>query len=262
MSARALWAMFRMGAKKVLAERAVLAGQTVVYCVLVSAYGVFFRGVPPQTLVRFGLTVSQLIWYIAVTQIVIGCTALHWRDMERDITGGNLDIPLTRPVAFWKLSLAEWFGQYVVRVLIIAPFGFLAAWYISGELLMHSLLPVLAILLCLFLAGFLFLCLHCLVGCAALWASPAEPVYRVWQKALFLVGARSSPLLLYPAWSQVLVWLTPFPSMLAVPGNIVIDRSATHLGPQIAMQLGWIFVGLLSVSAVANMVRRRLMREG
>ena len=252
----AVVASFRTGVRRVAGERTALVGQVIVYWVLLVSYGVLFRGISDAAVVRFGLTQAQLVWYFVLTQAVVACCYLHYRELERDVRSGAVEMLLLRPVPFWQLRMAEWSGQYLMRMVVILPAGAAAAWAISGSLPPHPALALALAFPCLWMSGVLFLCLHFVVGCSAAWFDPAEPVYRLWQKSLYLLGARSWPLLLYPAWAQTLSWFTPFPAVLAVPGNLASGILPGRLALELGGQVLWVALGLAGTRSVANALGR------
>ncbi len=262
MSLAAIVLMVRMGAKRVASERVALVGQLVVYWVLILSYGVLFQGVDPARLARHGLIRAQLIWYLVVTQSVIACTYFHYRELEQDIRSGAIETMLLRPVDFWPLKLAEWFGQYVTRLFIAIPFGFLIAHFVSLDATPDYAKLCLFTMPCLAAGGLIFLCLHMVVGCSAIWFDPAESVYRVWQKMLFFLGARSTPLLLYPLWLRGLAWATPFPAVFAVPASLAISSPGSMRWPMILFQMAWLCAALLAAAWMARRVRGHIGAHG
>jgi ABC-2 type transport system permease protein len=257
---RALAISFRLGFRRVLAERAALVGQILVFGVLVVSYTVLFQGIAPATLARYGLTPELLVWYFVTTQVIVGCCYYHYRDLEQDIRDGGLEILLLRPLPFWWTILADWAGQYTARVGLIAPFGLAIAAGEGNILPPHFLLLLPVVLASLWLGGLIFLGWQFMIACAALWCRQSEPVFRFWQKTLFFLGARSWPLLLYPLWAQAVIAWTPFPAVLAIPGGMLLGKSAAAMGGQLLNQLGWLAVTLLACAGTTGAVRRRVQR--
>ena len=237
-----------------------LAGQVTVYAVLVVSYAILFQGIDPAMLARLHLTRAQLGWYLAATQGVIACSYYYYRELEITIRSGDIECLLMRPQEFWPMLMAEWFGQYVARMVILLPVGFTVVFLVNGEAPPLSAFP--AIVLCILLGGLLFICVHLLVGCTAIWVNPIEPVFRFWQKLIFFVGARTSPLILYPAWMAALAWLTPGPAVLAVAGNASLGLPPRIMALQLLLQGVWLGLGLVAVSRAVRRVRLHVGRGG
>jgi ABC-type uncharacterized transport system permease subunit len=255
MNGGAILMMMSVGARRVGYERVSLLGQLVVYWVLIVSYGTLFQGIDPARLAHYGLNAAQLTWYMVVTQSVIACTYFHYREMEIEIRTGGVETMLLRPVAFWPLKLAEWFGQYLTRLCIALPFGFLIAWFVTGGVAPDYLRLILLAFPAVAIGGLIFLCMHLIVGSTAIWVDPTESVYRMSQKTLFFLGARSTPLLLYPAWIAGLSWATPFPAVFAVPASFAMDGSGDAVR-LIAFQLFWLAAALFLTAKMAGRVRK------
>ena len=253
---------FRLGFRRVLAERGSLLGQLLIYGVLVISYNVLFHGIAPAVLARFGLNPASLVWYFVTTQIVVGCSYYHYHDLERDILRGGLETLLLRPYPFWATQLAEWAGQYTGRLGVIAPLGFGMALWAGNPLPPHFLLLLPLIFLSLWLGGVMFLGWHFMAGCAVLWTRQSEPVFRFWQKTLFFVGARSWPLLLYPLWAQALIWWTPFPAILAVPAGLLLAERPLTMAAHLGCQLWWFGGTLLACAGLSRLVRNTVQKTG
>ena len=262
MNWRPLAASFRLGLRRVAGERAALVGQVVVYAVLLLAYGVLFRGISPGALGRYGIDRVQLTWYFVLTQAQVACCYMHYREMEYLVRSGGIEAMLLRPVPFGRLVLAQWFGQYTMRLIMVLPAGCLGAWLIAGGLPLHPLRLALLVVPSTAMGGMIFLCLHFTVGCSTAWSDPCEPVFRVMQKGLYLIGARSWPLLLYPLAAQAFAWVTPFPAVMAVPGNLATSNSTPAMLLEVAGQVAWVFACLGGAGWMVRKLTHRIMTTG
>ena len=256
---RALAASLSLGMRSVAGERVALVGQVVVYAVLLLAYGVLFRGIPAEALQRYGVDRVQLTWYFVLTQAQVACCYMHYREMEYLVRTGGVEAMLLRPVPFAPLMLAQWFGQYAMRLVLVLPAGCLGAWLIAGGLPPHALRLMLLVVPSIAMGGLIFLCIHFVVGCSTAWSDPSEPVFRVFQKGLYLIGARSWPLLLYPLAVQAFAWATPFPAVMAVPGNLATATGTASMLLEIAAQLAWVCLCLAGTGWMARALTRRIM---
>jgi ABC-type uncharacterized transport system permease subunit len=248
--------------RRVAGERASLFGQVVVYAVLLLAYGVLFRGISPEALARYSTDRVQLTWYLVLTQAQVACCYMHYREMEYIVRSGGIEAMLLRPVPFGRLVLAQWFGQYTMRLIMVLPAGCLGAWLISGGLPPHPLRLALLVVPSVAMGGLIFLCIHFGVGCSTAWSDPCEPVFRLFQKALYLIGARSWPLLLYPMAAQAFAWATPFPAVMAVPGNLATSTGDGSMLMEIAGQIAWVCACLAATGWMGRALTRRIMAAG
>ena len=256
----ALWLACKMGAQRGRAEKAAIIGQCAILWALIVSYGVLFRFIPVEVMARLHLTTAQLTWYLVLTEIMAGLNSSQFLMMQDSIRSGILEIQLLRPVDFWLLELAEWFGNNSVRLVVSGLFALVLGGWITHSWPWHA---DLLLFLPLALAGLVItLCVHLAIGCLSLWLGECRPFYWLWQKSQFLLGALLWPLVFYPHWLQTAAWLTPFPATLAIPGNLALGETLPQFGAQFALQLLWVGLALLAVWQVAAAVRAKLARDG
>ena len=255
---RLLLLAFRLAVRRAWAEPWAILGQLVLLAALVLSYGVMLKAVPQADLDRLHFTAAGLVWYVVVTETVVGFHSYQFRDLQDEIRSGAIEILLLRPVALWPLKLAEWFGYELGRIVFIAPFAVLLGMILTGGHLPLSpalwlLLPIVA------LSTLLILSSQFLIGCSAHWVVDSRPCYWLWQKFTFLLGAMLWPLAFYPVWLRDVAWATPYPAILAVPGTMVFAPSWRHAGALLGIQCGWLFLFLLGCVAMSQALRRRVM---
>jgi ABC-2 type transport system permease protein len=228
---------------------------------LIISYGAVLRVVAPADLARMGLTPVQLVWYMVVSEMVVSFGPSYFLEIQEEIRDGAIEIMLLRPVDFWHVKLANWFGQDVLRFTFLMPFCMGLGYFLSGA--WGWSLPRLGLLLALMLGGgFLIVCANLIIGCLAVWIGESRPVYWLWSKLVFLLGTLLWPLVFYPAWMQRAAWVTPFPAMLSVPGNLALGEGHAAILRQSGYQVLWLVLMLFACRLAAMAVRRRFLTLG
>ncbi len=259
MNTRALTLAFRMGTRQAVTQPMVVVGQLVIFTALVVSYGAILRVVPQADLDRLGLTAPQLVWYLVVTETVAMVGTGYFRHLQRDIRSGLVDIWLLRPIEFWPLLIAEWAGQEIPRLLPVATAGIVLARIISGSWGFDA--GVLAMLVPTVIAStMIVLCWCFLIGVSSIWVGESRPMFWLYQKALFVLGALLWPLAFYPGWLRSTVWLTPFPAILATPGSLMLHPGVAMVLSHAAAQLFWLSFYVFLCDRVAKFARVRLAR--
>lgn len=258
---KACAATFRIGVRTALAEPATMLGAAVIYSALVLSYAALFKATDPARFAAFGLDAERMIWYFAVSETLICAIGTPFKEMQADILSGAIGFRLLRPLDFWPLQLAEWWGQFAVRGTILAAWGFAIAWSLTGT--WPWLTPSAALLPTMAMAGALvILAAHLMIGAAALWLGQSEPVWWFLHKLTFVLGALLFPLALYPETLRIVAWSLPFPAMVAAPANLALGASNHGLPWQILHQAVVLAVLLVACAALAAAVRRRIRRTG
>lgn len=252
----------RLGFKEVFAEGLILFGTFLSYSSLVVAYSNVFRGIPAEDLAANGLTISKIIWYFGITEFVLFSGAsIHFKELQYDIQNDQIHLSLLRPCPVWVVRIGEWFGQALARFAVLTVPCLTLTGFFAGSMDI-SLVHLWGLIFSLPFASLLLICFGFMLGSSCLWLKQAEPAFWIWQKLVFLLGALLWPLALYPNVLQKLVWFTPFPSILAVPGNWALNNDAWSFFGGFASQVFWVVVCLIAVSATNRAVLRRIQNSG
>jgi ABC-2 type transport system permease protein len=106
-----------------------------------------------------------------------------------------------------------------------------------------------------------FACRH-LVQSTAYWLMDIRGPMVFWLLLSGLLSGLYFPLWLLPEpWGTVLVYGTPVPSILLVPMDILVERTANPY-PLLAAQIGWTVVMLGAARAVQRRAERKLVIQG
>lgn len=251
----------RLGFRQVFAEKLAVAGHFILLTVIVTSYGGLFRLLPPEKLAAHGMDAAAMVWYIATVEFVLFCAAYYWRDMETDIQSGQIGLQLSRPCSLWIVKTGEWSGQYVARLLLlILPAMAMTAWVSGAPERAWGFIA--AIFTAFPLAALVYLCCQFMLGASTMWIGHAGAAHMIWQKALFFLGAMLWPLAMYPEPLRQLVWLTPFPSILAAAGWWAAPHGMPGLAACVAIQLAWAAIAVAGAAIVNRRMMRRLMNGG
>jgi ABC-2 type transport system permease protein len=256
-----LWASARLGAKSASGEGLAYLGRLGLLAVILLAYGGVYRGVPAGELAAHGLNAETMIWYLSATELFLFCGSIYFKDLQADIWADAIGMELMRPVPMWVVRVGHWFGEYLCRLCILSlPTALMTGW-IAGDL---TRIPAYLGGLLLFypMGAFIYLAVHFMIAVGCLWTKQADPLFWIYQKMLFLLGALLWPLALYPEAFRLVVWITPFPAMLAAGGTSVLTPSFHEVVFVLAHQFLWLMLVLKTVAVVNKAVLHRFQRRG
>lgn len=253
--------MAHAGLKRTLGEPLAIFGSFLTYAALVVAYSNVFRGLPLETLAEHHISVTELIWYFGITELVLFCGAFaNFRELQNEIQSEEINLSLLRPCPVWVARLGEWAGQFFARfIVLLAPALFLVGY--TAESFALNPARFLGLVASIILAGFLYVCFHFFVGASCLWIRQSEPAYWLGQKLLFVFGALVFPFIFYPNALQQLAWLTPFPSALAVPGQWIFEGMFWDQVSGLLLQVFWVIVILMATARLNRAMLRRIQQS-
>ncbi|MBV9522271.1 MAG: ABC-2 family transporter protein, partial [Alphaproteobacteria bacterium] len=235
-----------LGWRRAAAEPVALAGRAALYVVILAIFRQLWRATPLGELGPSAPTAEALLWYLAITEWIVFAVGLAYREVENDISTGEIASAMLRPLPYGWAVLARWAGATAFHLLILGGVGIAAAWWLTGTIQVEP-----AMAPCLLLAGVLaaalILLFHLQLGYAAAWLGSAAPAFWIWQKLGFVFGGLLMPLTLYPQpWGRIAA-TTPFAAFFFGPGSLALDASFSRVATVIASQLAWLaFLGVAS----------------
>lgn len=189
-----------------------------------------------SALARYGH--RGMLWYVLATEVaVIVVPARHIEAVSAAISSGAYEAELVRPARAWLLRVSDELGAALVHAVGLLAWGAALVWWLVGPP------PDWATVLCALPATLLaVVCgvigLHT-AAALAFWVRDTHVAWFLFQKLVFVVGGMLMPLAFLPHGVQVVAWLSPFPAMAYVPGQL----SSGHWEPGLlGVQLGWIIV--------------------
>ncbi|MEM7170514.1 MAG: ABC-2 family transporter protein [Pseudomonadota bacterium] len=252
---------FRMGWREAWTRKTLLASLFFAYAVLIGVWASVWFMVPATALEKIGIREAEIVWYFALTELVVFAMGHLYRDVEEDIRSGQMTMFFVRPVSYVALKGAEWLGHCCLRLCVFLPGVAIVAAAITGEV------PVtgrgwLSLPLLLVLGSVVGILIQVMVGLSAAWFRSARPQWMIVQKCAFVLGGMVLPITFYPDALQIVAWATPFPALLFAPASVVLDSSRDHIAGILALQICWIFVCAGALWIVKARFEQHLLLRG
>jgi len=265
-SARAYLALAAAGFRRYATYRQAMVAAVVTN----SVFGFLRFAVMLAVLDAGGRTVAgydepQLATFVWAGQGLIGVVLL-WAppDLADRIRTGDVVMDLLRPIdPIWQLLAAD-LGRagYAAVTRFAGP-------VIAGALVFELYAPRRPITYALFVCSALLatvVCFGCryLVNAAAYWLLDARGPNMFWTITSGILGGLYFPVWFFPdALAAALIVLTPFPSVIQIPLDVLVERGAA--GQQLAslgVQAGWVVAILALCRWVQARGERKLVIQG
>lgn len=203
-----------------------------------------------------GLTLPQMLWYLAMTEAIILSAPRVSIDIDQDVRTGALAVQLIRPLDYPLARLCTTLGERVIRfslnvvvaaaiaLVLVGPIAFTPA----GLALFVLALPL------AFVLDFLGLFL---IGLGAFWLEDTSGLTLIYSRVTMILGGMLIPLELFPAALQPALRSLPFASMVYAPARMFVAPDLAFLADALLRQ--GITVGVLAL-AVALVYRAALSR--
>jgi ABC-2 type transport system permease protein len=212
-----------------------------------------------------GYDSARLATFVWVGQGLIGVVLL-WAPAELAdrIRSGDVVVDLLRPVDLLGQHLAADLGRagFALLTRFVAP---IAVGALAFDLYAPRRPATYALFACS-VALATVVCFGCryLVNAAAYWLLDARGPQVAWTLSSGLLGGLYFPLWFLPRAAAVaIIAATPFPSVIQLPLDILLERGSTvDQGGLLAVQAGWVTAMLALCRAVQRRGERTLMVQG
>ena len=212
-----------------------------------------------------GYSEPQLATFVWAGQGLIGVVLL-WAplDLAERIRSGDVVTDLLRPIdPVWQMLAAD-LGRagYAAVTRFVGPVA-------TGALVFQLYAPRRPVTYALFACSALMatvVCFGCryLVNAAAYWLLDARGPNTFWTLTSGFLGGLYFPVWFFPdALAAVLIVLTPFPSVIQIPLDVLVERGSPGL--QLALlgvQAGWVVAILALCHWVQARGERKLVIQG
>ncbi|GMA38418.1 ABC transporter permease [Mobilicoccus caccae] len=211
-----------------------------------------------------GYTGQSLMTYNWLTQSAIGALAIWGTTEVSDrVRTGDIAVDLARPLDLMTTFLAQDLGRalasIVLRGLPTVAVGALTV----GIVLPGHLAPWIAGLLGIALALVISFLARFVMQLSSFWVIEIRGIQTFYMVVSGFFAGLVFPLALMPDWLRAMAMLTPFPSMLQHPIDILSGRVT---GPDIwwlvAQQVGWLVALVLLGRVLLAAGTRRLVVQG
>ncbi|KAF3885959.1 MULTISPECIES: ABC transporter permease [Nostocales] len=208
-----------------------------------------------------GLTLSQMIWYLGITESIVLSNPPIAQEVDHDVRTGALAIQLIRPVSYPLYRLWTTLGERIVRFslnmavtvgLVLLFVGFIPI-SLTGLFLFLLALPLAFVLD--FLGTFS-------VGLAAFWLENTSGLMLIYSRIMMILGGMLLPLDLLPEQWQPLLKALPFASILYGPARLFVNPDLTFASELLLKQ--GIAIGVLGllVTCVYRTAVKRIHANG
>jgi ABC-2 type transport system permease protein len=252
---------FRLGCSETCEQRSALLGTFVNYGVILSLWANLYRQIHPESLARASLAYAQVVWYLALTELVALAIGYVFRQIQDEILDGSVTALLVRPVGYVALTGAQELGRMTAKIAVLAVPGAALAYWLTGTVPCGiAVVPAVGVSVVAGAAN--LLAMQVLVGLSTAWFGTARPVFFIAQKLMFVLGGLILPLDAYPDVLVKIAWLTPFPAMLYAPASVVLNPTWRHVAAMLALQAFWLGVAWLAIVTASGAFERRFIRGG
>jgi ABC-2 type transport system permease protein len=208
-----------------------------------------------------GLTLTQMLWYLAMTESIILSGPRVAQEVDQDVRTGALSIQLIRPLSYPLYRLWNTLGERITRFVLNTLVGAAIALLFVGPipLSLAGLALFVPTLLLAFVLDFLG---HFLIGLAAFWLEDTSGLMLIYTRVTMILGGMLLPIELFPDSWQPLIKALPFASIVYGPARMFIHPNLAYLGELVLRQGVAILLFAAAVALVYRVALKRIHAHG
>ncbi|MFN8418675.1 MAG: ABC-2 family transporter protein [Anaerolineae bacterium] len=186
-----------------------------------------------------GLTLTEMLWYLAVTEAITISTVNVGAEVDSDVRTGALAVQLIRPLSYPLYRLCLMLGERFVRFAINISVALLIALLLAGGITL-SPSGVLMCIVVLPLAFTLDFFGEFVIGLLAFWLEDTSGLRLIYRRLTMILGGMLFPLPLFPDWAQPILNALPFASVVYAPARLLIRPDAQFFVETLAKQFTFV----------------------
>jgi ABC-2 type transport system permease protein len=211
-----------------------------------------------------GYDAGSAVAFAWVTQALIAPVAVFsWNDVALRVRTGDIAVDLARPVDLYVQFLAADLGRaaYVLLPRALPPLAVGALTF--GLTMPTTALPYLLGAVSVVLAVTISFNCRFTMNLAAFWLLDHRGVAQVYMAVSNVFSGMYAPVAWFPGWMSAIARLTPFPSMIQAPADVLTGRLDTAGSLRaIGVQVLWLLLTLAVARLVLSRATRRLVVQG
>src|SRR3989344_6171212 len=192
-------------------------------CVIIFIFFNIWKAIYAQKAVIEGFTFAQMLWYVAVAEVIVFCSDLRWIETVSDeIKTGVIGITLLKPMSYVLSRFALFLGNFFYKFIVVGVVAFFLALILAGPI-DASILSIVLSFFSIILGVMLNFVIVVSLGFLAFWLEETSAIFWIYQKSIFILGGMLLPLDIYPDWIKGWIINLPFAYMVYKPAKLMIQ---------------------------------------
>lgn len=210
-----------------------------------------------------GYTLNQMIWYVAITEIVwavIRARSIK-NEFSNEIKSGKIAYSLNKPFNYIYYLLFKNTGETIINLVIYSTVGIFLSYIIIGGLPTFTFISLPFIIITVFFAYLINVFIYIFISLFAFWFEDVTPFFWIYEKLILVIGVLF-PIEIFPASIQPLIKFSPIYTTTYAPAKMVVDFSYKTFFNIFSFQLVYLIVFIILSFVVYNKGVKKLSVNG
>ncbi len=208
-----------------------------------------------------GFTISQMIWYVFITELIITSVPSIIRDIGGLVQRGDLVNFINKPYSFIYYSLFDYYGKIFpvvfTKMIVAGTVVYLWTWYMP-----ISFITLMPFFLGLFLAITLMFFISLFLGLLGFYFEDVSSLHFITYKLLFVFGGILFPLEIYPdSWQWIFFYL-PFDEILYLFAKSFVIFDPNLIYDLFLAQIVWVIIFMILSKILYHFISKNISLNG
>lgn len=208
-----------------------------------------------------GLTLAQMLWYLAVTESIILSAPRVSAMVDQDVRTGQLSVHLIKPLSYPLYCLSNSIGERLVRFLMNLAVGLLVVTVFVGPIPI-SLSSVVFLAIAIPMAFILDFLANFMIGLGAFWLEDTTGLMLIYSRITMILGGMLIPIELFPDYMQPVLKVLPFASIVYGPARMFVKPELSELMSLLVNQSVALVLFAVAVWLVFKLASGRIFANG
>lgn len=261
MNRNAYWASFLEGWRQGFDNKAECVTALFMYIVLLLFFSAVYKMMPLHELGVPGLTWQHLFWYFAVAESMTVSSPGFVKFGNRIAEGGLIEM-MQRPQHIMPMFVLRQTGEHFCYAVFLLTFAAVTLPVFFGAVMPLTTAYVPFVLISIFMSVTMMETLCYIFGTIEVLGPYSRPLSWVLSKLIFALGGLFFPVSLFPPLIKNIVLMTPFPSIISVPGGMMLMADISQIMSGFMMQVFWLLVLVMVAAFAERKMLRHVMEYG
>lgn len=212
--------------------------------------------------VKTGFTFQELIWYLIINEVVFMNNIGLFKQVEKDIKGGNIAYHLNKPYSYPLFMLFDSIGKSIGNLIVNIIFGAIVGMVIVGILPGFKLLNIIPMLLMMMLGVVLNITIYIFISLTSFWFEENRPFVWIYRQLVFAFGGFLIPITMFPEKLYKLTLHMPWTYISFHTSSSIVKFSFWGFLNTVLWQTGYIILFLLLTAVTFRRGAERLNVNG
>ena len=206
---------------------------------------------------------SQMIWYVIITEIVwtLSNGRAFCREISNEVKSGSIAYKINKPYSYIGYLLSSKLGSTFIKSIVYSLLAVIVGLLLLGNIPSLSVLQVLLVIVSMTLACIVSLLFVIIFGLLSFFVEDSSPFYWIYSKLILVCGV-IFPIEYFPSVVQPLLTYSPVYAISYAPAKLFVDFTYVNCLKALTIQSLYVLIVYLICKFIYKKGEKKLNVNG